>query len=365
MTQLQGKTFAGKRLAFTGGGSAGHVVPLLPLMEDASAHGAEIRYMGSVAGIEKSIIAATGIPYIALHTTKLRRSFTISNLAIPWRLVRGIRDAIRFFKRYEPDVLISKGGFVSVPAVIAAWLTRVPIVSHESDLTTGLANRIALPFCTSMCTALPLSLVKGRVTSKHVFTGIPIRREFVSAKKSVVSTPCKPTLLVFGGSLGASAINTAIRAALPSLVGYRVVHICGRGNIDTNYDTPDYIQHEFVTEGIATLMQEAEVVLCRAGMTSILELLYLEKPAVLVPLGKAASRGDQLDNAKLFEDLGIFQTLREEAIATELLPKLQVARERRIESQRAIQQLGLQFSTAPILRLLVDVINSKARISGS
>jgi UDP-N-acetylglucosamine--N-acetylmuramyl-(pentapeptide) pyrophosphoryl-undecaprenol N-acetylglucosamine transferase len=359
VTQGQRKTFAGRKFAFTGGGSAGHVVPLLPLMEDASDHGAEVRYMGSMAGIEKSIIGATGIPYIALHTTKLRRSFSISNLAIPWLLIVGIRDAIRFFREYAPDVLISKGGFVSVPAVIAAWLTRIPIISHESDLTTGLANRIALPFCTAMCTALPLTLLKGRVTGKHVFTGIPVRREFVSVKGSVVSISRKPTLLVFGGSLGAGAINAAIRSALPSLVDYRVVHICGRGNINTNYDTPDYIQYEFVTEGMATLMHEAEVVLCRAGMTSILELLYLEKSAVLVPLGTAVSRGDQIDNAKLFEDLGIFQTLHEEAIATDLLHKLQIARERRVESQHAIQKLGLQFSTAPMLRVLADVIHAR------
>ncbi len=325
-------------------------------MEDVSALGGEVRYLGSLTGIERSIIGETGIPYTALQTAKLRRSFSAGNLAIPWRLALGIVEAMRFLKRFEPDVLVSKGGFVSVPAVIAAWLSHIPVISHESDLTTGLANKIALPFCTVMCTALPLDLIKGKVTRKHVFTGVPVRREFVNAKGSAVGGSRKPTLLVFGGSLGAAAINAAIRSALPSLEDYRVVHICGRGKVDEDCKGSDYIQYEFLAEGIATLMEEADVILCRAGMTSILELLYLEKPAVLVPLGTAASRGDQLDNAKLFEDLGIFQTLREEAMKAELLDKLETARRRRSESRSAIRELALEFGTGRMVRVLSDVV---------
>lgn len=349
-------TFTGRRIAFTGGGSAGHVFPLLPLIEETGEQGAEVRYFGSEAGIEKSIIESRGIAYVCLRTTKFRRSLSLHNAAIPWILSLGILDAFRALKQFSPDLLVSKGGFVSVPVVIAAWLLRIPVIAHESDLTPGLANRIALPFCTAMCTALPLEMLGKHVTPKHRYTGIPLRDQFFQAKQEPQLANDKPVLLVFGGSLGSTTINSALRRSLASLSNYKIIHICGIGNVIRSMNTDDYIQMEFAGDDMAMLMAKADVVLCRAGMTSILELLFLEKAAVLVPLGKAASRGDQIENAELFNKLKVFSTLPEASLEAMIVEKLRLALKNHAHTRHIIQKLDLEFGIAKWLQVLIDTV---------
>ncbi len=353
-------TLSGFRLAFTGGGSAGHVVPLIPVIDAVKGYGADVLYIGSKSGIERAIVTGCGVDFKSVRTTKLHRSLRLQNFFMPVVLLGGIIDAYRTLREYKPALVVSKGGFVSVPVVIAAYALRIPIVCHESDLSFGLANRIAMPLCTYMCTALPLGMLRKHTSHKLVYTGVPLRKEFadVQSTKGHVSKSenRRPILLVFGGSLGSKIINETVRLSLPMLDGYDVIHICGKGNTVPALNRPGYVQLEYVQDGMADLLNSADVVLSRAGMTSILELLFLRKPAVLVPLTRSASRGDQIENADLFRSLNIFQVVEERNLETSLLESLTRARSSERTAKLAIEKLGLNFTLQPFLSVIFRLV---------
>lgn len=315
-----------KKIVMTGGGTAGHVTPNIALMPTLRKAGYEITYIGSYEGIEKRLIEEQGIPYYGISSGKLRRYFDPKNFSDPFKVIKGLTQAVGLLRKIKPDVVFSKGGFVSVPVVLAAKLCRIPAIIHESDITPGLANKLAIPGATKVCCNFPETL-KYLPAEKAVYTGSPIRQELLSgdAKKGLtyckLSSKSKPVLLIIGGSTGSKIINDSIRAILPQLLEkYIIVHLCGKGNLDTNLENvADYIQLEYAGKELADLFALSDLVISRAGANAICELLALRKPNILIPLSAAASRGDQILNANSFKASGYSYVLEEEKLTADSL----------------------------------------------
>ncbi len=307
-----------KKIILTGGGTAGHVTPNLALIPALKKRDYEIRYIGSYQGIEKRLAENAGIPYDGISSGKLRRYFDLKNFSDPFRVLKGYGEACRLLKKYQPDVIFSKGGFVSVPVVLAAKRYRIPTILHESDMTPGLANRLCIPSAAKICCNFPETL-QHLPEDKAVLTGSPIREELLQGDRLAGLqythlSAAKPILLVIGGSLGAVAVNQMIRSLLPRLLpSFQIIHICGKGHLDESLiGRPGYVQYEYVDAPLKHLFAAADLAVSRAGANSICELLALRKPNVLIPLSAAASRGDQLLNAASFEKQGFSTVLKEE-----------------------------------------------------
>lgn len=314
-----------KRIILTGGGTAGHVTPNIALMPKLKELGYDIQYIGSYDGIEKKLIEELGIPYHGIASGKLRRYFDLKNFSDPFRVIRGFFQAKKLLKKLKPDIIFSKGGFVTVPVVQAARRRHIPVIIHESDMTPGLANRLAIPAATKVCCNFP-ETIPYLPAGKAVVTGCPIRAELrmgnrLEALKFCGFSANKPVLLIIGGSLGSVAVNQAIRRILPELLkDFQVIHLCGKGNLDPSLNnTSGYVQYEYIKEELAHLFALADVVVSRAGANAICELLELRKPALLIPLPAAASRGDQILNAQSFQKQGFSEVLPEEDITPDLL----------------------------------------------
>ena len=280
-------------------------------------------YIGSYEGIEKKLIEEMGIPYYGISSGKLRRYFDLKNFTDPFRVLKGFGEARKLMKQLKPDVVFSKGGFVTVPVVIAASRSKVPTFIHESDMTPGLANKISIPFATKVCCNFP-ETVSELPADKAVLTGTPIRQELLSGdpQKALAFTGLsndKPVIMVIGGSLGAVAVNNAVRAVLPELLkDFQVIHLCGKGKLDESLkDTKGYVQYEYIKKELADLFALADVVISRAGANAICEISALKKPNLLIPLSARASRGDQILNARSFQRLGYSVVLEEEEITNE------------------------------------------------
>ena len=316
-----------KKIVLTGGGTAGHVTPNLALLPYLKAEGYEIVYIGSEKGIERTLIEAEGIPYYSISTGKLRRYLSKENIKDMFRVVKGIAEAKKLIKRLKPDLVFSKGGFVAVPVVLGAKSNNVPVIIHESDITPGLANKIAMPSARVVCSTFPETLQyvpKG----KGVHTGTPIRKELFEGDRQKGLAACKftgekPVLLMMGGSLGAVKLNHCLREILPELVKtFDVIHLCGKGNLDAHLrEQEGYMQFEYVSDGLNDLFAAADFIVSRAGSNSISEFLPLKKPHLLIPLSARASRGDQILNAASFEKQGFARVLDEDEMTAESMKK--------------------------------------------
>ena len=316
-----------KHIVLTGGGTAGHVTPNIALIGRLKEQGYQISYIGSYNGIEKTLIEELGIPYYGISSGKLRRYFDLKNFTDPFRVLKGFSEARKLLKQLKPDVVFSKGGFVTVPVVVAAGRLKIPTIIHESDMTPGLANKLCIPSAVKVCCNFPETkahLPEG----KAVVTGTPIRQELLQgdAEKGRAFTGFtteKPVLMIIGGSLGAQAVNDAVRRILPQLLeDFQVVHLCGKGKKDDTRDgLKGYVQYEYIESELADLFAMADIVISRAGANAICELQALKKPNLLIPLSANASRGDQILNARSFEKQGFSMVLEEEAITDNVLLK--------------------------------------------
>ncbi len=314
-----------KKIVLTGGGTAGHVTPNIALLPALKEKGYEISYIGSHNGIEKQLIEAEGIPYYGISSGKLRRYFDLKNFTDPFRVIAGLFQAKKLLRRLSPDVVFSKGGFVSVPVVRAAASLHIPVIIHESDMTPGLANKLAFPAASKVCCNFP-ETVKLLPAGKAVLSGSPIRRELLCGDPEAGIRFCgfkqkRPVLLIIGGSLGSVAVNKAVRSILPKLLEtFNVVHLCGKGNLEPALEgTEGYVQYEYIREELPDLFAMCDVVISRAGANAICELLALRKPSLLIPLSAAASRGDQILNAESFSKQGFSVMLEEEKVTDQTL----------------------------------------------
>lgn len=314
-----------KKIVMTGGGTAGHVTPNIALFDSLQKDGYEIHYIGSYEGIEKGLIEDKKIPYYGISSGKFRRYRSWKNLTDPFRVLHGFFQARRLLGRIRPNVVFSKGGFVSVPVVMAAKTRHIPVIIHESDLTPGLANKLAMPSVTKVCCNFPETL-PYLPKEKAVLTGSPIRQELLHGNKQAAKDFCGftgdlPILMVMGGSIGSVYINNAIRGCIDTLLTkYQIIHLCGKGNIDESLkDKKGYAQFEYISENLPDLFAAADLVVARAGANSICELLALHKPNILIPLSRNASRGDQILNANSFAKQGFSAVLEEEEVTSEKL----------------------------------------------
>ena len=314
-----------KKIVLTGGGTAGHVTPNIALIPELQKQGYEVHYIGSYEGIESRLIPELGIPYYGISSCKLRRYIDPKNLSDPFKVIRGYGQARKLLKLLRPDVVFSKGGFVSVPVVVAAKSRHIPCVIHESDMTPGLANKIAMRSATKICCNFP-ETVQYLPQQKAVLTGSPIRKELLQGNKLAGLNLChfnteKPVILVVGGSTGAVKVNNAVRAILPELLkDFQVVHLCGKGKTDKSFENKEgYVQFEYISKEMRDLFAMSDIVISRAGANAICELLALKKPNLLIPLSANASRGDQILNANSFKKHGYSAVLMEEDITPETL----------------------------------------------
>lgn len=309
-----------KVLVMTGGGTSGHVTPNIALLPYLKKEGYSIHYIGSRSGMEKELIMKEGIPYHGISAGKLRRYFDLKNLTDVFRVASGFFQAYSLLGRLRPSALFSKGGFVSCPVVWAAWMRKIPVIIHESDITPGLTNRLSMPFARAVCYTFP-ETARYIPEGKGIRTGMPIRQSLLEGDRRKGREICgfadaKPVIMVIGGSLGSENINNAVRSILDSLLkDFNVCHICGKGNVkDELNNLKGYKQFEYVNEEQPHLYALADLVVSRAGATVLYELLALKKPNLLIPLSKAASRGDQIQNAASFEKQGYSKVLPEEEL---------------------------------------------------
>lgn len=350
-----------KRIVLTGGGTAGHVTPCIALLPELKKEGYDIQYIGSYNGIDRKLIEEYKIPYYGISSGKLRRYFDPKNFSDPFKVIKGYYEARKILKRLKPDIVFSKGGFVTVPVVLAAKKYHIPVIIHESDMTPGLANKLALPSATKVCANFP-ETIKYLPEGKAVLTGTPIRRELFSGNKIKGLDFCgftanKPVILIIGGSTGSRAINEVVRGMLPTLLrDYQVIHLCGKGNLDERLtDTAGYVQFEYIKAELSDLFAAADIVISRAGANAICELLALRKPNILIPLPAASSRGDQILNAESFEHQGYSFVLKEEDLSvSSLLDAINTVTDAKQEYMNAMNQSELNNSIDTIIKLIKE-----------
>ncbi len=345
------------KIALTGGGTAGHVMPHLAMLPYLQNAGLEPYYIGS-NGIEKDIVGKENISFYTIRAGKLRRYFSLQNFFDIFNIFWGFLQTLGIFIRNRPDIVFSKGGFVSVPVSVAAWILRIPVISHESDLTPGLANRIISPFSRRILYCFPqtgdfLPAVKSRCV------GLPIRQELFDGNSDLVKSRFglvdgKPTLLFMGGSLGSVKINQALRDCIDELIlTWNVIHITGKGK-KIDYSGEGYCSFEYVSDDLRDFFAAADIIISRAGANSIFEFLALKKPMLLIPLD-AGSRGDQIQNAQCFRNENWAHLLPENELSGVTLLKaiedLNDQRSRVLESQK-------KNDSGKVVQMILDEINS-------
>ena len=314
-----------KRIVLTGGGTAGHVTPNIALLPRLKELGYDVHYIGSYNGIEKTLMEGCQIPYYGISSGKLRRYFDLKNFSDPFKVLKGFSEASKLLKKLKPDVVFSKGGFVSVPVVIAAKQLHIPVIIHESDMTPGLANKLSIPAASKVCCNFP-ETISHLPKGKAVLSGSPIRQELLTGDRTKALqftglSGTKPVLLIIGGSLGSVVVNEAVRSILPKLLKkFEIIHLCGKGKLDQTLTALNgYVQYEYISDELKDLFALSDIVISRAGANSICEFLALRKPALLIPLSAAASRGDQILNAHSFEKQGYASVLEEEQLSGDSL----------------------------------------------
>ena len=349
-----------KKIVFTGGGTAGHIMPNVAIIQELKNY--EIYYLGT-NGMEKDIISKIkNVKYIEIPSVKFIRSFTLKNLLIPFKLIKSIKTCKKILKNINPDIIFSKGGYVSIPVCLAGAKLNIPTLTHESDLTVGLANKIIASKCKYLCCSFEETSKKyGR---NSIYTGSPIRKSILNGNKNIIFTRynishTKPIILIVGGSLGAKAINEAIWQNISILTkNYYIFHIVGKNNINSTLNKQkDYYQIEFTTD-IENYFDCADVVISRAGSNTIFELLTLSKPMILIPLPLDSSRGDQILNAQNFEKNGFAKVLRQENINTNTL--LQSIKYTLKNSQDFKSKMNKQNKNIGNKKI-IDLINSTAK----
>ncbi len=326
-------------IVFTGGGTGGHIYPNLALIPEFERRGYKAEYIGGEGmPMERKLASKNKVKYHGVPVIKLIRSFSPSaianNLKIPFALRRAVNEAKALLSKIKPSAVFSKGGFVSLPVVIAASKLGIPTFAHESDLTLGLANKLAKKYGATLLKANPHSEFEG------VTVGMPLRESlFLSnkteARKNLGISTSKRVLLVLGGSSGAQYLNEQVEKLLPKLTEkFFVLHVCGRGAFPsscngaktstTPKNSPNYLRFDYA-DNIADFYAACDVVISRAGATAVYEISALKKRAVFVPLPKGVSRGDQIYNANLAEEYGAFTLCQNESFSDNFLPAIEKA----------------------------------------
>ncbi len=355
-----------KLIFMAGGGTAGHVYPNMALLGPLKERGYEVHYLGKHKGMEYGIVKEAGLPFHEVNSERFFRYFTPKLLLTPPRVIQGIFQTVRLIHRYKPVMIFCKGGFGSLPVAVGGWLTRTPVVLHESDMTPGLANKLCMPFSRKLCVTFE-DTVKHLPADKAVYTGTPIRSSLLEGDRAKgfaltgLDPKGKPVLMVVGGSSGAKALNDAVAASKEQLLEhFQIVHLYGGKQEDYEPPVSDpshgYYAQDFAREELVDLFAMTDLVLSRAGANAINELLLLKKPHVLVPLPLSASRGDQILNAEYFQKQGFSYVLDQEKMTPEtLMEALLTVQENREEYIRAMSSDKAKNGTEEVLKVILEV----------
>lgn len=344
-----------KTIVLTGGGTAGHVCPNINLSHELKKYFDKIVYIGTENGIEKKLITTqTDYEYHSISAVKLIRKNLLKNILLPIKLSKSINQATKILKQLKPAIVFSKGGYVSLPVVISAHKLHIPIISHESDITMGLANKIASKYSTVICTNFQIT---AKDNKKFIYTGSPLPLSPLTkqeAKEKLKIETNKPILLVTGGSLGAKPINDVIFKSINELTKkYFVIHLVGKGNLNKNIQSKDYKQIEF-TNNIWTIFRATDFAISRAGANTIIELLANQIPTIFIPLPKGISRGDQVDNAKYLDKLGVAKIIfQNELTSKKLQNTLEILENQSKNIVSAIKQQNFEDETYKIINLIL------------
>ncbi len=347
-------------IVLTGGGTAGHCTPNIALLPHLKKYFNKIYYIGSKNGIEKNIINKTAIPYYSVPCIKFNRRNMLSNAKIPFVLFDGIKQAKILLKQLKPDVVFSKGGYVSLPTVIAASKLNIPIITHESDYTIGLANKIAGKYCKKLLTSFPET---ANTIKNGLYVGSPIRKFNNSTTKSeklkyFSLSGEKPIILVTGGSQGAQAINSVLRESLSELLPkFDIIHLCGKGNIDKKITNNGYVQLEF-TDKIDYAFDVCTICVSRAGANTLFEILNKKIPCLLIPLPKGNSRGDQVLNAEYFYKKGCVNVLQQNCLTKKsFVNQINSLYSNRYNIKRNLDENPINDESEKIVKIIYDYIN--------
>lgn len=360
-----------RRVVFTGGGTAGHVYPGLAVAAQLRTLGVtDIGWIGSTRGIERKICARAAIPFFPIPSGKLRRYVSHKNFFDLFRIAAGFFRALSILTRLKPDILFSKGGYVSVPPVIAARLLGIPCITHESDVIPGLATRINAHFVGRVLLPYETSArhLSGRSRRKSVVIGNPVRTEITGGdpergKALVGASSDLPLLFVFGGSLGSATINSVIADLKEELSGICfTVH--QRGNRPQLFpDDQAYVSRSFFYTEMPDLLAAADLVVARAGAGTLWELAATGTPAILVPLGTAGSRGDQIENARVYGASGAAVVVPDERATAQRIGALIVGllsdKERRERMSRAARSFAARDVAMKIAKMILSSITKR------
>lgn len=349
-----------KKIILTGGGTAGHVSGNLAIIPELEKRGYEIGYIGSRDNIEKEIIPSAGIEYFEISSGMLRRYFDLKNFTDVFRVAKGTFDALKILRREKPGVIFSKGGFVTVPVAASAAMLNIPFICHESDLSPGLANKIASKFAKKVLVTFPETA--EYFGDKGIHVGSPVREELLSGSKEkgleyLGFTGEKPLLLAMGGSLGSPLLNRAIRQTLNELTKiYDICHHVGKGNLSEEYEgTEGYRQFEYISGELKDILAATSFVVSRAGSNSIFEFLALKIPNILIPLGLETSRGDQIENAESFLKSGYSLVLHEKEVTGEsIMGKLKELKDREKEFKENMEASDAKETVHKVCNIIDD-----------
>jgi UDP-N-acetylglucosamine--N-acetylmuramyl-(pentapeptide) pyrophosphoryl-undecaprenol N-acetylglucosamine transferase len=356
-----------RMIVVTGGGTGGHIFPTIAVIGELKRRGyEEILWIGSKNGSEREWAKKVGVRYHGILAGKLRRYFSLRNFVDLFKVFWGTAQSFFLFCRKKPQIIFSKGGFVSVPPVLASRTFSVPVVTHESDTVPGLATRIISRCATAVCVSFQSTadFFPGRDV---FFTGNPIREVVLqgSAERGVSWLGFEgnlPIVFAVGGSTGASAINETVWKMLEEGdLSFNLVHQCGRGNLNEGLSgRKRYRQFEFLDEQMGDVLQAASVVVSRAGAGALYEIGLLKKASILIPLPLSASRGEQIENARYYEEHGACVVIPQESLTPELL-KLEIEEllsgsDRRERVGQAARQLVRENASEAIAGIIDDII---------
>lgn len=313
----------------------------------------QLLYVGSKSALDKRLVEGAHLPFTSIFTGKLRRYFSWRHFVDPFLVVLGFFQSLFIIIKFWPHAVFSKGGYVSLPVALAAFVLRRPIILHESDSRMGLANRILSHLSTKICVSFPDVM---KQSPKVIFTGNPVRTEMLKGHphvgyKLTGFRASKQVLLVWGGSQGAQQINDLIVREFHELKSmFQIVHITGKGK-KTDLRDPSYVQFEYLEDELKHIYAITDLVFGRAGANSLYELALVKRPNVLLPLGNA----DQLNNARYFEQQGGSIILQKDQSLSELLRALWHNSQQRDLMKEALSRLSRPNATEEIAELILSI----------
>jgi UDP-N-acetylglucosamine--N-acetylmuramyl-(pentapeptide) pyrophosphoryl-undecaprenol N-acetylglucosamine transferase len=355
-------------IAFTGGGTGGHIYPGLSIVDRLREKiDARIVWIGSSKGMDRSIIEGAGLEFLPIPAGKLRRNLSLKTIPDAFRVLAGYFASRRILRRLAPSLLFSKGGYVSVPPCAAAKSLGIPVFTHESDVSPGLATRLNARFASRIFVSYPetADAFGPSRRDKVAVAGNPVRKAFYASDAGrgrawLGASPGIPIVLAMGGSQGARQINELVTAALPLAEGGGCFIAHQTGAEWTPVPSGNYRAFEYIKGELPDLIAAADLIVTRAGAGSLWECAAAGKPMLLVPLEGASTRGDQVENARYFERRGAAVVLSGTSAAAERfiveLRALLADSERRAAIGKAASAIGANDAADTIADAIVSAI---------